>query len=155
MVRVEFKKLYEDSILPKRAHASDAGFDLYAHSFVPTYDIQNKYLWTLDPGERVLIKCGFSMSIPEGYEAQIRPRSGLALKQGISVINSPGTIDAGYRDEVGAILVHFGEHTFSINKGDRIAQMVIQKLPYVEIFEVENLSNIGDRGPEGFGSTGL
>lgn len=155
MVRVEFKKLYEDSILPKKAHESDAGFDLYAHSFVSIPDMQDEWYGDLDPGERVLVRCGFGMAIPEGYEAQIRPRSGLALKQGISIVNSPGTIDAGYRNEVGAILVHLGEHSFSIHKGDRVAQMVIQKLPDVEVVEVDNLTNPSDRGAAGFGSTGV
>jgi dUTP pyrophosphatase len=146
MVKVEFKKLYNDSILPKKAHESDAGFDLYAYT--------GRQI-SIEPGMRMLIKAGFGMALPIGYEGQVRPRSGLALKNGISVVNSPGTIDAGYRNEVGVILINHGSETFFVNHGDRIAQLVIQKLPEVEIVEVEELSNPSDRGQAGFGSTGI
>ena len=163
MKTVEFKKLYFDSILPRKAHESDAGFDLHAHSvayiqngkIVPGVPGEN--FWILKPGERLLVKCGFGMALPEGYEAQVRPRSGLALKQGITVVNSPGTIDAGYRNEVGVILLNTSGHqAFEFRPGERIAQMVIQKLPYDELVfkEVEELSNPSDRGQAGFGSTG-
>lgn len=155
---VEFKKLYKDSILPTKAHESDAGFDLYAHSFslcmwgklegIPG-DVYN-----MAPGVRVLVKVGFGMALPEGYEAQIRPRSGLALRHGLSVVNSPGTIDAGYRDEVGVILVNLGHVPVEIGKNSRIAQMVIHKLPEIAVMEVDELSNPSERGKDGFGSSG-
>jgi len=160
-VKVEFKKLYEDSILPKKAHESDAGFDLYTHSVhgislggsLIELDF-GKYGYPLAKGSRVLIKTGFGMSVPLGYEAQIRPRSGFALKNGISVVNSPGTIDSSFRNEVGVILINLGYEFFYIKKDDRIAQMVIQKLPEVEVVEVDELSNPSERGMAGFGSTG-
>ena len=155
-VKVEFKKLYNNSILPKKAHESDAGFDLHAHT-VPHPDGDNNLSegFHLQPGKRVLVKCGFGMALPVGFEAQVRPRSGLALKNGISVVNSPGTIDAGYRNEVGVILINHGEKEFVIGRGDRIAQLVIQKLPEVEAIEVEELSNTSERGMAGFGSSGV
>lgn len=165
MARVEFKKLYEDSILPRKAHESDAGFDLCAHS-VMTVNPEGKLeawplgadslgMWILTPGMRVLVKCGFGMALPQCYEAQVRPRSGLALKRGIAIVNSPGTIDAGYRNEVGVILLNTSGQDFDFKPGERIAQMVIQKLPDIEAVEVDELSNPSDRGQAGFGSTGV
>lgn len=159
VAKIELKKLYEDSILPKKAHESDAGFDLYVHSFsgcmdgkITLWDIEN---YNLNPGVRVFIKCGFGMALPEGYEAQIRPRSGLALKYGISIVNSPGTIDPSWRSETGVILINTGINSFVIFKGDRIAQMVIQKLPNTEVVEVDELTDSTERGSAGFGSTGI
>jgi len=164
-VKVEFKKLYKDSILPSKAHESDVGFDLYVHSV--SYVNQNGVIneipyyaergFTLEYGERLLIKCGFGMALPVGYEAQIRSRSGLALKHGVSVVNGPGTIDPGFRSEVGVILsktTHLPTDIFVFKVGDRIAQMVIQKLPEVEMMEVQELSNPSERGAAGFGSSG-
>lgn len=107
----------------------------------------------LHPGEHKLIPSGFSMALPAGYEAQVRPRSGLALKHGISVLNSPGTIDADYRGEVGVILINHGDTDFHILRGDRIAQMVIAALPAVELAEVDALDDT-ERGSGGFGSSG-
>lgn len=155
-VTVEFKKLYADSLLPKRAHISDAGFDLHAHTVPhPEGDNDLSEGYFLHPGKQVLVKCGFGMALPVGFEGQVRPRSGLALKNGISVVNSPGTIDAGYRNEVGVILINHGANIFQIKRGDRIAQLVIQKLPEVEVVEVQELSNPSERGMAGFGSTGV
>lgn len=156
---LEFKKLYEDSVLPSKAHESDAGFDLHVHSFAGCMDgkitvWEDKDFCLLNPGVRVLAKCGFGMALPEGYEAQVRPRSGLALKHGVSVVNSPGTIDAGYRNEVGVILINTGNRSFEIRKGDRIAQMVVHKLPEIKVIEVKELSVPSERGQAGFGSTG-
>jgi len=108
---------------------------------------------TLHPGERRLIPSGFAMALPNGFEAQVRPRSGLALKHGIGVLNSPGTIDADYRGEVGVILINHGDTDFHILRGDRIAQMVIAALPAVQFIEVETLDDTG-RGSGGFGSSG-
>lgn len=107
---------------------------------------------TLNPLERALIPTGIYIALPPGHEAQIRPRSGLALKYGISMVNAPGTIDADYRGEIGVILINLGQEPFTINGGDRIAQMVIAKHEVVEWDEVETLDETGRRG--GFGSTG-
>jgi len=150
-MKVEFKKLYPDSKLPLKAHESDAGYDLCAYlgdennSPVPEHIL---------PGCRTLVKTGFCMALSSGYEAQIRPRSGLALKHGITIANSPGTIDSGYRAEVGVILINLGPNTFIVKHGDRIAQMVIQKLPEIEVVEVEELTPATERNLGGFGSTG-
>ena len=108
---------------------------------------------TLEPGARALVPTGFSIAVPEGFEAQVRPRSGLALKSGISCLNSPGTIDCDYRGEVGVILINHGEAPFIIRRGDRIAQMVVARYERVEWQEVENLDDTV-RGAGGFGSTG-
>ncbi len=107
----------------------------------------------LHPGEHKLIPSGFSMALPAGFEAQVRPRSGLALKHGIGVLNSPGTIDADYRGEVGVILINHGDTDFHIQRGDRIAQMVIAALPVVDFIEVDELDDT-ERGSGGFGSSG-
>jgi dUTP pyrophosphatase len=123
-------------------HAS--GMDLYAAC--------EKEI-VLKPGERRLIPTGFSMAIPEGYEAQIRPRSGLALKQGITCLNTPGTIDADYRGEVGVILINLGQEPAVIHRGDRIAQMTIHKIERATWVESQNLPETS-RNSGGFGSTG-
>jgi len=109
---------------------------------------------TLQPGETALIPTGFAMAIPPGYEAQLRPRSGLALKNGITLLNSPGTIDADYRGPVQVILTNLGHEPFFINPGDRIAQMVIAKVEQPEIIEVQELDDT-TRGEGGFGSSGV
>lgn len=108
---------------------------------------------TLKPGERTLVPTGFHIAVPEGYEAQIRPRSGLAVKQGISVVNSPGTIDSDYRGEVKIILINHGAEPFTINRGDRIAQMVIQPVTQAKLITVDELPET-TRGDGGFGHTG-
>lgn len=157
---VKFKKLFDDAFMPNKANSSDAGFDIRAHSFwiwnertSELDSLGNGGGVTLFPGQRVLVKTGLSMALPFGCEAQIRPRSGMALKHGITVVNSPGTIDAGFRGEVGIILLNTSKTPLDIAKGDRVAQMVIQKLPEVVITEVDSLDG-SDRGLGGFGSTG-
>lgn len=129
---------------PTYATAGSAGVDLRA-SLTDDYYIH--------PGERMLIPTGLYIQLPEGYEAQIRPRSGLALKNGITVLNTPGTVDMDYRGEIGVILINNGEDVFHIKNGDRIAQMVIAKCEQVEFKEVENLDET-ERGSGGFGHTG-
>lgn len=109
---------------------------------------------TLRPLERALIKTGIYIAIPEGFEAQVRPRSGLALKKGITVLNSPGTIDADYRGELGVILVNLSNEDFIVNNGERIAQLVIARCEQAEWMEVESLDDT-DRGAGGYGSTGI
>lgn len=107
----------------------------------------------IKPGERFLVPSGFSIALPEGYEAQIRPRSGLAIKQGVTCLNSPGTIDADYRGEIKVILINLGQEDFKIERGDRIAQMVIHKVEKVEWITEGELSQTS-RNSGGFGSTG-
>lgn len=109
---------------------------------------------TLSPGEIKLVQTGVSISIPRGYEAQIRPRSGLALKHGIGLVNSPGTIDSDYRGEIGIIMINFGEEPFIIRKGDRIAQMVIARIYHARIVETDDLDSTV-RGNGGFGHSGI
>lgn len=121
-----------------------SGYDLYAA-------VEGEVV--LHPGERKLIPTGFALAMPEGLEAQIRPRSGLALKHGITCLNTPGTIDADYRGEVKVLLINLGQEPFAIARNERIAQMVFQEVPQIQIEEVENLSETV-RGAGGFGHTG-
>ncbi len=140
---VSFKRLVPEAVLPAYAHPGDAGMDLCsAESLV------------IPAGGRSLVRTGLKMALPAGYEAQVRPRSGLALKRGITVLNAPGTIDEGYRGEVGVILANFGEEDFKVETGDRIAQMVIAPVTRAEVVEADEL-DATDRGEGGFGSTGV
>ena len=131
-----------ENFCPKKAHPDDAGYDLYSRIDA-----------VLEPLSGMAIPVGFAMELPSGYEAQIRPRSGLAAQHHITVTNSPGTVDANYRGEVKAILYNLGKAPFTIKRGDRIAQMVICKLPEIELVEATELSQT-DRNTNGFGSTG-
>lgn len=140
---LRFKKLRPDAILPSYAHPSDAGMDVRS-----VEDL------TIAPGKRALVPTGLVMLLPPGYEAQVRPRSGLALKSGVTVLNTPGTIDSGYRGEVGVILANFGETDFSVKKGDKIAQIVIAPVTQPTIEETDVVDET-DRGVGGFGSTGV
>ncbi|MBS1643305.1 MAG: dUTP diphosphatase [Bacteroidetes bacterium] len=130
--------------LPAYATLGSSGMDIRAF-------IENNV--TLQPLQRALIPTGLFIELPVGYEAQIRPRSGLAIKQGITCLNSPGTIDADYRGEIKVILINLSNESVTINNGDRIAQMVIQKVEQVELIEVQEL-NTTERGEGGFGHTG-
>lgn len=130
--------------LPFYATAQSAGMDLRANMDEPV---------TLKPLDRALVPTGLRIALPEGYEAQIRPRSGLALTRGITVINAPGTIDADYRGEIGVPIVNLSNDEYTINPGERIAQMIISKFEQVELIEVETLDET-ERGEGGFGSTG-
>ncbi len=145
MVKVKFKKLSQNALLPKRMSEYAAGADVSA---CLTSNM------VIPKGEIALVPCGFAMAIPVGYEAQIRPRSGLAVKNGIGVLNSPGTIDADYRGEVKVILVNFGKKKFEIKNGDRIAQMVIVRVPQVSFECVDQLDST-TRGGGGFGHTNV
>ena len=142
-MKIKIKKIKENAILPHYAHESDAGVDLYS-----TED------YVLGPGQRILVNTGIKMAIPKGYEGQVRPKSGLALNHGISVCNSPGTIDSGYRGEIGVIAINYGAKEFKIEKGTKIAQMVFNKIEKAEFEEVKSLDNT-KRGQNSFGSTGL
>jgi len=148
MLTVSFRRLPHNPDLPLPAYATPgaAGLDLCAS--VPADDPI-----ILPPGERALIPTGFAMALPQGYEAQVRPRSGLALNYGITVLNSPGTIDSDYRGEVGVILLNTGKAAFTIVRGARIAQMVIASVMQPGLIEVSDLPETG-RGAGGFGSTG-
>jgi dUTP pyrophosphatase len=130
---------------PEYATSQSAGLDLRANL---TESI------TLKPLARTLVKTGLFIELPKGYEAQVRPRSGLAYKKGITVLNSPGTIDADYRGEIGVILVNLSEEEFVIENGERVAQLVIAKHEQAQWVEVESLDKT-DRGAGGFGSTGV
>ena len=131
--------------LPKYQTALSAGMDLHANLDAPI---------VLNPQERLLVATGLFIELPEGYEAQVRPRSGLALKHGITVLNSPGTIDADYRGEIGVILVNLGREDFVIQPGERVAQAVLAKYERISWEETQQLSET-TRGDGGFGSTGV
>lgn len=147
-MRIKIKKLSKHAQLPEYATAGAAGFDLYA-----CIDAERDFV-VLEPGEYVAIPTGLAMEIPLGYEVQIRPRSGLAAKNGITVLNSPGTIDCDYRGAVQVLLINHGKYKFVINHGDRIAQGVLNKVSGCVFKEVEDLTDT-QRGQGGFGSTGV
>ena len=132
--------------LPAHQTPHSAGVDLLAH--LPEGSL------SLAPGRRVLVPTGLFMALPEGTEAQVRPRSGLALKHGITVLNSPGTIDADYRGEVKVLLINLGQEAFTINSGDRIAQMIVARYERIEAFIPVNTLDETERGAGGYGSTG-
>ena len=140
---LRFKKVHPDAVLPSYAHPSDAGMDLRSVDDL-----------TLAPGQRALVHTGRVRQLPPLYEAQVRPRSGLALKNGVTVLNTPGTIDSGYRGEVGVILINLGQAAFDVRKGDKIAQMVIAPVTQPNIEETDVVDET-DRGSGGFGSTGV
>ncbi len=142
-MKIKIVRLNEAAILPQYAHPNDAGLDLYS--------IEDQEIL---PGESKLIHTGILIELSPGTEAQVRPRSGLALKHQITVLNTPGTIDADYRGEIGVILINHGTTTFKINKGMKIAQLVIAPVIHAEIEEVEQLSSTL-RGDHGFGSSGV
>ncbi len=143
MVTIKVQKLSEEAVMPKYAHEGDAGMDLFS--------IEN---YTVKPSERVLVKTGLKTEIPEGFEMQIRPKSGLALNSGITVLNTPGTIDAGYRGEIGVIIINHSNSDYNIAKGQKIAQAVFARFEKAEIQEVSETSD-SSRAKGGFGSTGL
>ncbi|WP_026884389.1 dUTP diphosphatase [Clostridium akagii] len=142
-MKLLIEKINEKAIIPFYAHSGDAGMDLFSVEKV-----------LIAPGEIKLINTGIKLQLPLNTEAQVRPRSGLALKYGITVLNSPGTIDEGYRGEVAIILINHGKEPFIVEENMKIAQMVIKPTLNVEIEEVKELSKT-DRGEGGFGSTGM
>ncbi len=140
---LKLKKLDEGLPTPAYANPGDAGLDLYAAQDV-----------VLEPGERALIPTGIAIAIPEGFAGFVQPRSGLAAKQGFSIVNTPGLIDSGYRGEIGVIGLNTDAHNaINIKRGDRVAQLVIQEVPIVELLEVDELDET-ERSAGGFGSTG-
>ena len=146
-VKVHIQKLPhgEDLALPRYESELAAGMDLRAAVDEPI---------TLAPGERKLIPAGIVIALPSGYEAQVRPRSGLALKHGITCLNSPGTVDADYRGEIRVILINLGQEPFTLSRGERIAQMIIAPVTQGEWVEVNSLDET-KRGADGFGSSGV
>ncbi len=143
-ITVNIKRLDPTVELPKYAHPTDAGLDLRANEDC-----------TLKPFERRLVSTGLAIALPDGYAGFVQPRSGLAIKQGLSIVNTPGLIDAHYRGELKVILINMDPtNNIQINKGDRIAQLVIQEVPTVNLVEVEELDET-DRGAGGFGSSGV
>lgn len=143
---IRVKRLRPDTAnpLPEYMTAHAAGMDLYA-------DLDNDLV--LNPGERDLVPTGIAIELPAGYEAQIRPRSGLAIKHGITLVNSPGTIDPDYRGEIGVIMINHGDKPFVVRRGERIAQIVFASFARGELVEVGDL-NESPRGKGGFGHTG-
>ena len=136
-------KLDNDAVIPTYAKPGDAGADLYSISDL-----------VLAPGERALVRTGIAIALPNGYVGLVHPRSGLGLKSGISVVNTPGTIDAGYRGEIGVVLINHDLHeSFQVKKGDRIAQLVIQKVENAD-FKLVNQLPESERATGGYGSTG-
>ena len=131
-----------EELFPAKAHADDAA-----------YDLRSRVDMILPCGRSVLVPTGVFMALPDGYEAQVRPRSGLALKHDLFLTNSPGTVDAGYRGEIGVIMYNGGKEEFAVARGDRIAQMVIVKLPETVLVKTDKLAGTL-RGEGGFGSTG-
>ena len=144
MTKILIKRLSKEVSLPKYETSGSSGMDLAANIDANI---------NIDPGKTAIIPTGLALSIPKGFEVQIRPRSGLAAKQKISVLNTPGTIDADYRGEIKIILINLGQETFKVEKGLRIAQMVVCPIVQAQLNEVNDLSET-ERGEGGFGSTG-
>ncbi len=141
-MELRVKRLTPSAILPKYARPGDAGLDLYADTNL-----------VIGPGESSTVSTGIAVELPPGTEGQVRARSGLARKHAVTVLNGPGTIDEGYRGEVGVILINHGTHAFRVERGMRIAQLVVQRRCAVEVRQVDTLTDT-DRGTGGFGSTG-
>ena len=141
-IEIKFQKLHPDAQIPSYAHIGDAGADVYTVTEM-----------TVAPQKRAAIPTGLAVDIPIGYEIQVRPKSGLALKHGITVLNSPGTVDAGYRGEIQVIVINLGDEAYTFKKGQKIAQLVLK--PVIQANYVEGELGTSDRGVGGFGSTGL
>ena len=143
MIELPIRRLRPDAVLPERAYAGDAGLDLAACERVE-----------LPPGGRAMVGTGLAVAIPEGYAGFVQPRSGLAARSGISIVNSPGLVDSGYRGELRVVLLNTDkEHAFVVEPGMRIAQLVVLPVPQVELVEVDELP-ASERGAAGFGSSG-
>lgn len=143
IMKLKIKRIDPNAKLPEYAHPGDAGLDLFS---VEEIDI--------NPGDSILVRTGIIIELPPGTEAQVRPRSGLALKHQVTLLNTPGTIDEGYRGEVGVIMINHGKEVFHIHIGMKIAQMVIQYVLQVDVEECDSMSD-SQRGEGGFGSTGV
>ena len=148
MVKVEIQKMHEDVVVPQYAKEGDAGMDVRA--YVGSREEDHVFI---RGGDRAIIPTGIKVAIPAGYEIQVRPRSGMTIKRGVTVLNTPGTIDSGYRGEIGVILHNTCHDAIKIYHGERIAQLVLNKVPTIEWAIVDELTET-DRGTGGFGSTG-
>lgn len=145
MITVRFKKIKSHAVVPSYAHPTDAGMDLYSSED-----------YVVPAGKHILVSTGIIMALPVGYEGQVRPKSGLALKNGITVLNTPGTLDADYRGELGVILMNHSSVDFAVKRGMKVAQLVLKKFETAELVEDNNLDAVETkRGSGGFGSTGL
>jgi len=142
-MKLQVKKIHANAKVPAYAHDGDSGMDLFSVEEVE-----------LMPGETKVVKTGLQVSMPKGFEAQVRPKSGLAAKFGVTVLNTPGTVDSGYRGEIMVILANLGKDAYKVEKGKKIAQMVIARVEEAEVEEVEALDETA-RNTGGFGSTGL
>ncbi|MBR9705986.1 dUTP diphosphatase [Candidatus Pacearchaeota archaeon] len=143
VIPIKIKKLHPDAIIPHYVHDGDAGMDVYSVKDM-----------IIKPGERILVPTGISFEIPKGFEIQVRPKSGLALKYGLTLPNSPGTLDSGYRGELGVIMLNTSNAYYDVRKGEKIAQIILTSYEEAQIEEVTDLSETS-RGAGGFGSTGL
>lgn len=142
-MQLRVKRLALSAVLPRYAHLNDAGLDLHA-----SVDL------VIGPGEAKVVPTGLAIELPAGTEAQVRPRSGLAQEHAVTVLNTPGTIDEGYRGEIGVILINHGRSAFHVKSGMKIAQLVVQLRLQVDVVEVDSFTET-DRGAGGFGSTGI
>ncbi len=143
-IQVKIKRLDPELPLPRYANPGDAGLDLYSAQDV-----------TIEPGRRVMISTGVAIALPQGYAGFVQPRSGLAAKKGLSIVNTPGLVDSGYRGELKVIAINTdADEPIVISRGERVAQLVVQRVPSVELVEVDELDQT-ERGEGGFGSTGL
>jgi dUTP pyrophosphatase len=140
---LRIRRLSPNAVLPSTAHPGDAGLDLHAVACL-----------TIAPGAWAVVPTGITIELPPGTEAQVRPRSGLAARHGVTVLNAPGTIDEGYRGEVGVILINHGPAPFEVTPGARVAQLVVQRRLEVQVVEVDEVSTTA-RGAGGYGSTGV
>jgi dUTP pyrophosphatase len=157
------QKLFSDAIVPKRAHPTDSGLDLSIYKFLKYYPkggnilesgLEDTHSFLLSHGDRILIHTGIAATVGEGYEIQIRPKSGLALKNGLTVLNTPGTIDEAYRGMLGVIIINFSGVSQTLSKGMQIAQMVVCPVVLCPVVPVADLNDT-ERGLGGFGSTGI
>ena len=142
-MKLKVKKINPEAIIPGYAHEGDSGMDLYS--------VENT---TIEPGERKTVKTGLAVSLPKGFEAQVRPKSGLAVNHGITVLNTPGTVDSSYRGQIMIIVINLGKEPYKVEKGKKIAQMVIARVEKAEVEETDELDET-TRSDGGFGSTGL
>lgn len=144
MKKIYIKKLREEAILPDYAHVGDAGFDLYSAEDI-----------IVPAGKWKLVQTGLQIQLPRGTEGQVRTKSGVALKKGVFVLNSPGTVDENYEGEVGVIMMNLAETDFEIKRGQKIAQMIVNEVVYCDIRETKDIKSKSQRGGGGFGSSGL
>lgn len=155
MIDIKIKKLYDDVLyLPKRANPGDAGYDICAYIPPDLSEVFGQRAVWAQPNKRVLVKTGIAISMPSGIQCEVRSRSGLALKNGLFVLNSPGTIDSGYTGEIGIIIANFSDEDFLVTHGMKIAQLVFMPVVSTDFKEVQDLEETA-RGAGGFGSTGV